>query len=295
MDSAPIPWSLSSVPPLGTFAPAPQDMALAAGSVAIVVVGLALLATAARCGLLPRTAARKALHLAAAPAFVATWPAYSSAPGARLAAAAIPAAVAAVLVVAARGGRGARLASAVSRSGAVAEAAGGPLAYTAVLGAVTVGSWRGGRGGLVALGMLGGGDGLAEVVGRTWGAGTEWRRLGRAVVAAARGGRGSRRRPTSAARPWGGVARPPGGPGRGRAGGGGGGGKTAIGSAAFVVGGWGATMVGRTWLGHGPGGGAAVAAIGIVCAAVEAVGVVGGLDDNLTVPLVGGLLGWALL
>lgn len=294
MESLPIPWSLPFFSPLAWLAPAPQDVALAAGSVVVVAVGLALLAAAARRGLLPRATARKVLHLAAAPAFVATWPAYSAAPGARLAAAAIPATVAAVLVVAARGGRGAHLASAVSRSGAVAEAAGGPLAYTAVLGAVTVGSWRGGRGGLVALGMLGGGDGLAEVVGRTWGGGTEWHRIARAVAAVR--GRGRGRRQAGAARAWKAAGPPVGRPGsRSRGGGGGGGGKTVLGSVAFVAGSWVATMVGRAWLGHGRGGGSAVAVIGVVCAAVEAVGVVGGLDDNLTVPLVGGLLGWALL
>ncbi|GAB0489749.1 hypothetical protein MMPV_000974 [Pyropia vietnamensis] len=289
MASLPIPWSVLSFPPLAALAPAPQDVALAVGSVAIVAIGLALLAAAARRGLLPRTTARKALHLAAAPAFVATWPAYSAAPGARLAAAAIPTTVAVVLVVAARGGRGAHLASAVSRSGAVAEAAGGPLAYTAVLGALAGRPrWAGGAW------DVGGGDGLAEVIGRTWGGGTEWHRIARAVGAAR--GRGRGRRQAGAVRPWKAAGPHGGGPGgRGSGGGGGRSGKTVLGSVAFVVGSWVATMVGRAWLGHGRGGGSTVAFIGVVCAAVEAVGVVGGLDDNLTVPLVGGLLGWALL
>ncbi|GAB0493555.1 hypothetical protein MMPV_004840 [Pyropia vietnamensis] len=272
------------------------DAAVAATSAAAAAAAVAAAAAARRAGVLSGGAARKAVHFGTAPAYVATWAAYSEHPAARVVAAALPVGFGLALFLAARGGSGGGtasgedadgrgsgdgggdggpavrtgtapphvLASAVSRSGAATEAGGGPLAYVAVLTAATLLGWRSSPVAAVALGMLVGGDGAAEVVGRRWGRGTEWSRLNGGMGGAAVGG-----------------------------------GKTVVGSVAFVLGG-GAASVGvlaelglaGTVLGGGLGGVARLLGIGAACAAAE---LWGGVDDNVSVPVVAAVLAAVLL
>jgi phytol kinase len=63
------------------------------------------------------------------------------------------------------------LVQSTSRSGDRRELLGGPLYYVGVLAAVTVLFWRDSPAGLIAVAMVCGGDGLADIVGRRWGGG----------------------------------------------------------------------------------------------------------------------------
>jgi phytol kinase len=94
----------------------------------------------------------------------------SAAPSAALFAAAVPAANAARLIATGSGlVTDPDLIASVSRSGCSSELLQGPLAYVLVLLAATVLSWRNHPAGLIAVAMMCGGDGLADVAGRKWG------------------------------------------------------------------------------------------------------------------------------
>lgn len=66
-----------------------------------------------------------------------------------------------------------RLVNSVSRSGDRGELLKGPLYYVVVLMATTVLCWRDNPAGLVAVSLMCGGDGLADIVGRRLGAGNQ--------------------------------------------------------------------------------------------------------------------------
>ncbi|KAI8463784.1 MAG: hypothetical protein J3K34DRAFT_494145 [Monoraphidium minutum] len=95
-----------------------------------------------------------------------------AAPQARLLAAAVPLLNAARLLLA---GSGALpdpgLVASTSRSGEAGELLRGPLAYVAVLATITAAFWRDSPAGVIGVAMMCGGDGLADIVGRRWGAG----------------------------------------------------------------------------------------------------------------------------
>jgi len=94
----------------------------------------------------------------------------SAGPGARWLAAVVPAANAARLLAAGCGWLvDPHLMASVTRSGHSCELLQGPLTYVAVLLAATVLAWRDHPSGLLAVALMCGGDGLAEVVGRRWG------------------------------------------------------------------------------------------------------------------------------
>ncbi|GIL55637.1 hypothetical protein Vafri_11191 [Volvox africanus] len=65
------------------------------------------------------------------------------------------------------------LVKSVSRSGDRGELLKGPLVYVVTLVAATALSWRDNPAGLIAVSMMCGGDGLADIVGRRWGAGAK--------------------------------------------------------------------------------------------------------------------------
>ncbi|WIA42376.1 hypothetical protein OEZ86_008381 [Tetradesmus obliquus] len=121
-------------------------------------------------GLVDQATSRKLVHIISGLAFVLTWPLYSAAPSAALLAAAVPAANAARLIATGCGWMSdAQLISSVSRSGSSSELLRGPLAYVLVLLAATTLTWRQHPAGLVAVAMMCGGDGLADIGGRRWG------------------------------------------------------------------------------------------------------------------------------
>jgi len=208
-------------------------------------------------GAVGRKLGRKLVHILVGPGFLLSWLCFSSAPGARVWAAAVPAAN--VLRLAAIGS-GAWADEATVKVLARGDAAGqhpargellqGPLYYATVMVACTLGFWRADPAGVVALMMMCGGDGLADIVGRRFGAATgplPWNRD----------------------KSWAGSA------------------GCFLGGTAFS----GAFLALFTACGcMNPCGGDALAvvravgAIGLVATAAESLSRQGGLDDNLTVP-----------
>ena len=131
---------------------------------------------------LPPRDARKIIHTCSAPLYMMFWPLFSSAPGARVFCAVVPLLNALRLVWAATGStdRGAAvvgeqdLAVAVSRSGNVREALGGPFIYVGIMALATLLFWRDSPVGVTALAILAAGDGTADLVGRRWGKHNKW-------------------------------------------------------------------------------------------------------------------------
>lgn len=140
-------------------------------------------AAAAERGRLGSRDSRKLVHALSGPLFILTWPMFSPAPGARFLCAVVPLLNAFRLWTASAPNddapRGASspdvsLARALSRSGDVGEARGGPLIYTAMLFAFVVLFWRDSPVGVVSLATMAAGDGMADLVGRRFGRGNRW-------------------------------------------------------------------------------------------------------------------------
>lgn len=121
-------------------------------------------------GVLHQNLSRKLVHTTAGPLFVATWPLFSMDPGARFCAAVIPALNALRLIVVGSGlVKDDAMVKSVSRSGNRAELLGGPLYYCFVLIGATLFCWRDNPAGMIAISLMCGGDGLADIIGRKFG------------------------------------------------------------------------------------------------------------------------------
>eukprot|EP00560_Eucampia_antarctica_P006607 CAMPEP_0197829906 /NCGR_PEP_ID=MMETSP1437-20131217/6462_1 /TAXON_ID=49252 ORGANISM="Eucampia antarctica, Strain CCMP1452" /NCGR_SAMPLE_ID=MMETSP1437 /ASSEMBLY_ACC=CAM_ASM_001096 /LENGTH=220 /DNA_ID=CAMNT_0043431921 /DNA_START=658 /DNA_END=1320 /DNA_ORIENTATION=+ len=120
---------------------------------------------------------RKIIHTFSAPFFLILWPLYSSADGARYFASIAPLLQALTLWLAARGGEDAsdeELANTLSRGGDAEEVLGGPFIYVVVLLCSILGFWTNNLVGIMAVTVMAIGDGLADIVGRRWGANNKW-------------------------------------------------------------------------------------------------------------------------
>jgi dolichol kinase len=237
-----------------------QDILVALVLASAAKIWVKLWSVVAERGWLRSTLTRKLIHTGTGPLFVAGWVLFSGAPTAILTACGVPVINLVRLWLAARdkttNAESSALVSALSRSGAAAEVKKGPFYYTLVLLAATVCSFRA-LPGAIAVCQMAVGDGLADIVGR---------RLGRTK--------------------WGFVAN-----------------KTVEGSLAFVIGAF-ASSLGMLALFRAVGYTTVtiqaailpLCAISVACAAVELlsaplrrlIGEYG--DDNITVPLIGGIL-----
>ena len=119
---------------------------------------------------------RKIIHTTSAPLFMLFWPLFSSSDYARFFAGVVPALNAFKLYLAGsdREGGDKELANAVSRSGDIKEALGGPFLYTIILFSATVISWRTSLPGIVAVSTMAAGDGMADIIGRRFGKTNKW-------------------------------------------------------------------------------------------------------------------------
>jgi phytol kinase len=120
---------------------------------------------------------RKLIHTFSAPLFILLWPLFSKATGAKYFAAIIPILNALRLYLASKGGPNSsetNLARAVSRSGNVSEALGGPFIYVSILATCILAFWRDSSVGIVALSALAAGDGVADLIGRRFGRNNTW-------------------------------------------------------------------------------------------------------------------------
>lgn len=124
----------------------------------------------ARSGVIDQKLSRKVVHSTAGPLFMLMWPLFSSSPEARIIAAAVPTLN---LIRLALVGSGVvsdpALVKSTSRSGDKGELLRGPLYYVMVLVGATLVFWRDSPAGLIAISMMCGGDGLADIVGRRLG------------------------------------------------------------------------------------------------------------------------------
>lgn len=117
-------------------------------------------------GLLPPRLARKLTHIGTGPLYMLCWPLYTAHPASRWLCASVPA-LAGLRFAAVGAGllRDDALVASSSRSGRREELLHGPLWYAVAHVAATLLFWRHSPAGVLALSVLCGGDGLAEVVG----------------------------------------------------------------------------------------------------------------------------------
>ena len=116
---------------------------------------------------------RKLIHTGSAPLYMVFWPLFS--PNGRFFAACIPLINAARLYLAATGETNeSELANAVSRSGDVKEALGGPFLYVIIMIVSILSFWTDNCSGIIAMCTMAAGDGMADIVGRRLGSNNKW-------------------------------------------------------------------------------------------------------------------------
>lgn len=128
---------------------------------------------------------RKIIHTLSAPLFMLFWPLFSPARGSQFFCALVPTTNALRLYLASLGQGDESLAKAVSRSGDLREAVGGPLIYVCIIAMAILVFWRNSAPGIVALCVLAVGDGLADLIGRRYGKSNKWPGLKKSVAGSA--------------------------------------------------------------------------------------------------------------
>ena len=113
-----------------------------------------------------------------------TWPLFSNAVGARFFAAIVPTLNMIRLLRASQGDE-AELARAVSRSGDKKEALGGPFIYVIIMITSIILFWKSSPVGVMALSTMAAGDGMADLVGRRFGANNKWPGLNKSAAGTA--------------------------------------------------------------------------------------------------------------
>ncbi len=118
-------------------------------------------------GLISSQLSRKLIHMGTGPIFVLCWLFFDDAPLARWLAALVPAMITAQFALVGLGViKDQQAVDAMSRTGQREEILRGPLYYGIVFVVLTLVFWRSSPVGIVALMLLCGGDGLADVVGK---------------------------------------------------------------------------------------------------------------------------------
>lgn len=121
-------------------------------------------------GILEHKLSRKIIHIGTGPLFVLCWNLFSAEPWARWAAALVPLAITAQFALVGFGlMKDEAAVTAMTRTGNPKEILRGPLYYGIVFVICTVVFWRHSPVGILALMLMCGGDGLADVIGRRWG------------------------------------------------------------------------------------------------------------------------------
>lgn len=159
-----------------------QDAAATIVTAVLAYIFVKVITSLAERGRLDPKDSRKLIHTFSAPLFIACWPIFSPAVGARAFAAIVPLLNALRLYLAAQGKSETSLASAVSRSGSAQEALQGPFLYVIILAVMLLGFWRSEPAGIIALSCLAAGDGVADLIGRRWGRWNRWPGLQKSVI-----------------------------------------------------------------------------------------------------------------
>ncbi len=113
---------------------------------------------------------RKIIHMGTGPIFVLCWLLFNDVPSARYLAALVPLAISFQFALVGLGiMKDEASVQAMSRSGDPREILRGPLLYGIVFVTLTVIYWKDSPIGIIALMLMCGGDGLADITGRRWG------------------------------------------------------------------------------------------------------------------------------
>lgn len=125
---------------------------------------------AAHRGWMSSQVSRKVIHMGTGPLFVLCWLLFTDAPASRYLAALVPLAITAQFVLVGIGViKDEAAVQAMSRTGDPREILRGPLFYGIVFVIMTVIYWTDRPIGMIALMLMCGGDGLADITGRRWG------------------------------------------------------------------------------------------------------------------------------
>lgn len=147
-----------------------QDIVATTITFAAALTWLRLMDTLAHRGFIEQKLSRKLIHIGTGPLFVLCWNLFSAQPYARWLAALVPLAITTQFALVGFGLiKDDAAVKAMTRSGDPREILRGPLYYGIVFVICTVIFWRHSPIGILALMLMCGGDGLADVVGRRWG------------------------------------------------------------------------------------------------------------------------------
>lgn len=150
--------------------PLARDVVATAITFGLSLIWLRLMDAAASRGLIDSRSSRKVIHIGTGPLFVLCWLLFSPAPAARFLAALVPLAITLQFALVGLGRiRDDDAVKAMTRHGDPREILRGPLYYGVAFVVCTVVFWRSNPVGIVALMILCGGDGLADLVGRRFG------------------------------------------------------------------------------------------------------------------------------
>eukprot|EP00216_Chloropicon_sp_CCMP2111_P001394 CAMPEP_0198244080 /NCGR_PEP_ID=MMETSP1446-20131203/32836_1 /TAXON_ID=1461542 ORGANISM="Unidentified sp, Strain CCMP2111" /NCGR_SAMPLE_ID=MMETSP1446 /ASSEMBLY_ACC=CAM_ASM_001112 /LENGTH=387 /DNA_ID=CAMNT_0043928043 /DNA_START=66 /DNA_END=1229 /DNA_ORIENTATION=- len=124
-------------------------------------------------GVVGKNSSRKLIHILCGPLFCASWALFSPDPSARWLSAMVPLAQAVRLLLIGSGvWKDPAAVKSISRTNDRSELLRGPLYYTLALALATSAFWRQASGGVLAVSLMCGGDGMADVIGRKWGSGS---------------------------------------------------------------------------------------------------------------------------
>jgi phytol kinase len=147
-----------------------QDIVATVVTLAVSLGWLRSMDALAHRGFIEQRLSRKIIHIGTGPLFVLCWNLFSAQPWARWCAALVPAAITLQFVVVGTGiMKDEAAVKAMTRHNEPREILKGPLFYGLVFVVCTLIFWRQSPVGLLALMLMCGGDGLADVVGRRWG------------------------------------------------------------------------------------------------------------------------------
>lgn len=147
-----------------------QDLIATVVTFAVALAWLRIIDTLAHRGLIESRLSRKIIHIGTGPLFLLCWPLFSGEPWARFAAALVPLAITVQFILLGFGiVKDPPAVQAMTRRNDPREILRGPVYYGLAFAACTLLFWRDSAVGIVALMLLCGGDGLADIIGRRFG------------------------------------------------------------------------------------------------------------------------------
>lgn len=147
-----------------------QDLVATAVTFAVALAWLRFLDGLAERKVIEQNFSRKLIHIGTGPIFVLCWNLFSSQPAARYLAALVPLAITAQFALVGAGViKDPAAVQAMSRTGDRREILRGPLYYGIAFVVCTLIFWNTHPAGILALMLMCGGDGLADLIGRRWG------------------------------------------------------------------------------------------------------------------------------